>query len=81
MCLQAFLWKDQVSYYNGRAPDLLRGPILQSHSRDAALHWASLAKTFLASSVTAQAGEGCGSVGDLTGALLASAPLLPSLWT
>ena len=31
--------------------------------------------------VRAGEGEGCGSVGDLSGACLASAPLLPSLWT
>ena len=33
------------------------------------------------SSVLARAGAGCGSVGDVTGAWLASAPLSPSLWT
>ena len=29
----------------------------------------------------AREGAGCGSVGDVTGAWLASAPLWPSLWT
>ena len=62
VCLQAFLWKDRVSFYKGRAPELLRGPILENHGRDSALPFASLAKTFLASSVTAQEGAGCGSV-------------------
>ena len=33
-----------------------------------------------ASSVLAREGAGCGSVGDVTGAWLASAPLSPSLW-
>ena len=33
-----------------------------------------------ASSVLARAGAGCGSVGDVTGSWLASAPLWPSLW-
>ena len=33
------------------------------------------------SSVLARAGTGCGCVGDVTGAWLASAPLSPSLWT
>ena len=42
---------------------------------------ASLAQRFPASSVLARAGAGCGSVGDVTGAWLASAPLWPSLWT
>ena len=43
--------------------------------------WASLAKPFPASSVLAREGAGCGSVGDVPGAWLASAPLSPSLWT
>ena len=34
-----------------------------------------------ASSVLGREGAGCGSVGDMTGAWLASAPLSPSLWT
>ena len=34
-----------------------------------------------ASSVLAREGAGCGSVGDVPGAWLASAPLWPSLWT
>ena len=42
---------------------------------------ASLAQRFPASSVLAREGAGCGSVGDVTGAWLASAPLSPSLWT
>ena len=33
-----------------------------------------------ASSVLAREGAGCGSVGDVPGAWLASAPLSPSLW-
>ena len=33
------------------------------------------------SSVLAREGAGCGSVGDVPGAWLASAPLSPSLWT
>ena len=45
------------------------------------LAWASLAQRFPASSVLAREGAGCGSVGDVTGAWLASAPLSPSLWT
>ena len=54
--LQAFLWKHRVGFHNRRAPALLRGPLLQSHGRDAALALASLAKTFFASIVTAQEG-------------------------
>ena len=34
-----------------------------------------------ASSLLAREGAGCGSVGDVAGAWLASAPLWPSLWT
>ena len=49
--------------------------------REAALAWASLAQRFPASSVLAREGAGCGSVGDVTGVWLASAPLSPSLWT
>ena len=45
------------------------------------LAWASLAQRFPASSVLAREGAGCGSVGDVPGAWLASAPLSPSLWT
>ena len=44
--------------------------------REAALAWASLAQRFPASSVLAREGAGCGSVGDVPGAWLASAPLL-----
>ena len=43
--------------------------------------WASLAQRSPASSVLAREGAGCGSVGDVPGAWLASAPLWPSLWT
>ena len=46
----------------------------------AALAWASLAQRFPASSVLAREGAGCGSVGDVPGAWLDSAPLSPSLW-
>ena len=60
--LQALIWKDCVSFYKRRAPGLLRGLILQSHSQDSSLPFASVAKTFLASDVTAQEGAGCGSV-------------------
>ena len=49
--------------------------------REAALAWASLAQRFPASSLLAREGAGCGSVGDVPGAWLASAPLSPSLWT
>ena len=62
MYLQALIWKDCVSFYKRRAPGLLRGLILQSHSQDSSLPFASVAKTFLASDVTAQEGAGCGSV-------------------
>lgn len=30
LCVQAFIWKDLGSFYNWRAPDLVRSPILQS---------------------------------------------------
>ena len=52
----------------------------QGWLREAALAWASLAQRFPASSVLARAGAGCGSLGDVPGAWLASAPLSPSLW-
>ena len=52
-----------------------------SPGREAALAWASLAQRSSASSVLAREGAGCGSVGDVPGAWLASAPLWPSLWT
>ena len=57
------------------------GAVAQSPGREAALVWASLAQRFPASSVLAREGAGCGSVGDVPGAWLASAPLSPSLWT
>ena len=57
------------------------GAIAQSPGREAALAWASLAQRSPASSVLAREGAGCGSVGDVPGAWLASAPLSPSLWT
>ena len=47
----------------------------------AAPAWASLAQRSPASSVLAREGAGYGSVGDVPGAWLASAPLSPSLWT
>ena len=49
--------------------------------REAALAWASLAQRSPASGLLAREGAGCGSVGDVPGAWLASAPLWPSLWT
>ena len=50
------------------------GALAQSSGREAALAWASLAQRFPASSVLALEGAGCGSVGDVPGAWLASAP-------
>ena len=47
----------------------------QSPGREAALAWASLAQRFPASSLLAREGAGCGSMGDVPGAWLASAPL------
>ena len=48
-----------------------------SPASQGALAWASLAQRFPASSVLAREGAGCGSVGDVSGAWLASAPLSP----
>ena len=62
MYFQGLIWKDSVSFYKGRTPDLLRGPILLSHSQDSAQTFGSLAKTFLASGITAQEGAGSGSM-------------------
>ena len=62
-------------------PALRPGAIAQSPGREAALAWASLAQRSPSSSVLAREGAGCGSVGDVPGAWLASAPLWPSLWT
>ena len=59
----------------GRAPALLRGPIWQSSWREAALTWASLAQTCLATSLPAQEGAGCARLGQATGAFW---PQLPS---
>ena len=73
--------KDRASCQSGGAPALRPGAIAQSPGREAALAWASLAQRFPASSVLAREGAGCGSVGDVPGAWLASAPLWPSLWT
>ena len=73
--------KDRASCQSGGAPALRPGAIAQSPGREAALAWESLAQRFPASSVLAREGAGCGSVGDVPGALLASAPLWPSLWT
>ena len=74
VCLQAFLWKHHVRFHNGRAPGLIRGPIIQSPSRDAAVPLARLVKIFLTSSIIPQEGEGCRNVGEMPGAFLASAP-------
>lgn len=63
----------------GETPALLRGQILQSHGQDAALPLASLAEDFPRFGVTAQEGAGCRSVGEVPGAFLASALLLPFL--
>ena len=65
----------------GRAPALLRGPIWQSSWREAALTWASLAQTCLATSLPAQEGAGCARLGQATGAFLTSATLMPCLCT
>ena len=71
--------KDRVSFHTVGAADLRPGAIGQSPGREAALAWASLAQRFPASSVLAREGAGRGSVGDVPGAWLASAPLWPSL--
>ena len=55
------------------------GAVAQSPGREAALAWASLAKRSPASSLLAREGAGFGNMSDLTGALLASAQLLPFL--
>ena len=60
---------------------LIPAPVEGGEPREAALAWASLAQRFPASSGLAREGAGCGSVGDVTGAWLASAPFWPSLWT
>ena len=73
--------KDRASCQSGGAPALRPGARAQSPDREAALAWASLAQRFPASSVLAREGAGCGSVRDVPGAWLASAPLWPSLWT
>ena len=67
-CLQACIGMDPVSFHKGGAPDLLPGKIEQNPGPEAALPWASLANTCLASSVPAWEEVGCGSVGDRTGA-------------
>ncbi|OEL78399.1 hypothetical protein BHF14_23890 [Escherichia coli] len=78
---QALLGLSRVRLQDGRAPALLRGPIGQSCWCEAALPWASLAQTCLAARIPAQEGASCVRLGDGTGALLASAPLLPCLCT
>ena len=42
--------------------------------------WQEYTKIY-ANKIFTRAGVGCGNVGDVTGAWLASAPLSPSLWT
>ena len=58
---------------------------ITNSSRNKLRGWAkaekTLAQRFPASSLLAREGAGCGSVGDVPGAWLASAPLSPSLWT
>ena len=79
--------EEEATQLRGFASLYLEGPSAlpecsaQSHSRDPALSLAHLAKTCLASSVTSQEGAGSGSVGNVTGAFLAPAPLLPFLLT
>ena len=79
--LRACYWEGPSELPERRSSALRPGAVAQSPGREAALAWASLAQRFPASSVLARAGAGCGSVGDVTGAWLASAPLSPSLWT
>ena len=67
--------KDRASCQSGGAPALRLGVVAQSPGREAAVAWASLAQRFPASSVLAREGAGCGSMGDVPGAWLASAPL------
>ena len=66
MCLQASLWKEQVHLYNGRPPDLLRGPEFQRQGRVSPLPFVITAKTFLADSGSAHEEASSGSVFDTT---------------
>ena len=71
-----------LEFWKPLGPPLVRpGAIAQSPDREAALAWASLVQHSPASSLLAREGAGCGSVGDVPGAWLASAPLWRSLWT
>ena len=78
---QALLGWSRVRLQDGRAPALLRGPIWQSCWREAALPWVSLATTCLAARFPALDLAGFARLGNATGAFLASAPLLPCLYT
>ena len=66
-----FAWKSHgrrsLLGYSPWGRYLRPGAIAHSPGREAALAWASLAQRFPASSVLAQEGAGCGSVGDVTG--------------
>ena len=55
--LQTSISKEQVSLYKGRPPDLLRGPKVQRQVGVFSLHFAILAKTFLADRYSARAFE------------------------
>ena len=78
---QALLGWSRVRLQDGRAPALLRGSIWQSCWHEAALPWVSLATTCLAARFPALDLAGFARLGNATGAFLASAPLLPCLYT
>ena len=66
VCLQASVWKEQVCLYNGRPPDLLRGPKFQRQGRVSPLPFEIIAKTSLADSGSTHEEAGSGSVFNMT---------------
>ena len=64
LCLEATIWKQWVNFAERRPLDLLRRWKFQSMDQDSRLHFASLAITFLDSSVILQEGAGFWSMGD-----------------
>ena len=62
--LHGLLGKSLARKQSGRASAMLRGPIWQSHGREASLPWSSLAGTRLAARFPAREGVRCTQMGD-----------------